>query len=135
MLIVIAQCCAEKSDDMDMSIDSYLNNLSGIYQSETTSSTKLKNEITSTDYYGATDEELMEVCREFEAYFLEQVFKGMQNMIPKSEEDSSTSKLTEYFKENTIRQIASDTTKTQSVGLAQTLYESMKRQYSVTDRV
>ena len=120
---------------MDMSIDNYLNSISGVYQSETTASAKLKQEITSKDYYGATDEELMAVCKEFEAYFLEQVFKGMQKMIPENEEDSSTSKLTEYFKENTIRQIASDTSKTQSVGLAQTLYESMKRQYGVTDRV
>ena len=30
----------------------------------------------------STDEELMEVCKSFEAYFLEQVMKGMEKTIP-----------------------------------------------------
>ncbi len=116
---------------MDMSIDNYLNSLSDVYHSNAASSTRLKDRISSEDYSSATDEELMEVCKEFEAYFLEQVFKGMENMIPKSEEDSSTSRLTDYFKESAIQQLASDTTQTQSIGLAKTLYESMKRQYHI----
>ena len=37
----------------------------------------------SKDYSDATDEELMDVCKEFEAYFLEQMFKAMRNTVPK----------------------------------------------------
>lgn len=114
---------------MDMSIDAYMNRLTETYSSGTVSDSRLKEKISTRDYGQATDEELMEVCKEFEAYFLEQVFKGMEKMVPKQEEDSYTSRVTDYFKENAIRQIASDTTQTQSLGLAKLLYESMKRQY------
>ena len=33
----------------------------------------------------ATDDELMEVCKEFEAYFTEQVYKEMLKTVPKHE--------------------------------------------------
>ena len=32
----------------------------------------------NTDYSNASDEQLMDVCKQFESYFLEQVFKEMQ---------------------------------------------------------
>ena len=31
----------------------------------------------------------MDVCKEFEAYFVEQIFKGMEKMVPESEESSN----------------------------------------------
>ena len=36
---------------------------------------KLQNQIGGTDYSKASDEELMDACKQFEAYFLEQMFK------------------------------------------------------------
>lgn len=116
---------------MDISLDNYVGNLTGMYE-RNNSTSKLENTISATDYNKATDEELMEVCKQFEAYFLEQVFKGMEKMIPEREdEDSAVSKKVDYFKETMIQQIASDTTETQSVGLARLLYDSMKRQYTI----
>ena len=74
----------------------------------------------------------MDVCKQFEAYFLEQVFKGMESMIPKSdEEDTSASKTVDYFKDTMIQELASQSTETQGLGLAQMLYESMKRDYQI----
>ena len=75
---------------------------------------------------------LMKVCKEFESYFLEQVFKEMNKTIPKSEYQSqSTSNLVDYFKDNTIQKLASDSTEQNSLGLAQMLYEQMKRNYDM----
>ncbi len=80
------------------------------------------------DYTNATDEELMDACKEFEAYFLEQMFKEMQKTIPESEdEDATTAQLTDYFGDTMIQEIAKTSTDTNPLGLAQMLYEQMKR--------
>ena len=44
------------------------------------SSTALTSKINSTNFSTATDEELMEVAKEFESYLVEQVMKSMQKM-------------------------------------------------------
>ena len=90
----------------------------------------------NTDYSKASDEELMNACKQFEAYFVEQVFKGMQKTIPESEFSSSqTSTLVDYFKDNMIQELAAQSTETNSIGLAQTMYEQMKRNYQVEQQV
>lgn len=118
---------------MSLSIDNYMNQLSDVYNSAGNASASKLEEKLSGNFESATDEELMDVCKQFEAYFMEQVIKGMEKMIPKNDEDesSSMSKTVDYFKETMIQQIASDSTNTQGLGLAQTLYESMKRQYNI----
>lgn len=76
----------------------------------------------------ASDEELMKVCKEFEAYFLEQVYKEMLKTIP--EEKNSNSALVDYFKDQTVTEIAKQTTEgANNLGLAQSLYEQMRRNY------
>ena len=37
----------------------------------------------------STDEELMDACKEFEAYFLEQIYKGMEKTIMKADEEEN----------------------------------------------
>ena len=64
-----------------------ISNLSSAYNdlyasASNTSTSKLENQLKS-DYSKATDDELMDACKQFEAYFLEQVFKGMEKTIPK----------------------------------------------------
>lgn len=46
---------------------------------------------TSQDYSNASDEELMDVCKEFESYFLEKIFDTMidSTKLFSGEEDSS----------------------------------------------
>jgi len=84
------------------------------------------------DYSNSTDEELLEACQEFEAYFLEQMFKEMAKTIPESEETSSyTTSIKDYFQDSMMQEIASQSTQKEGLGLAQMLYEQMKRNYSV----
>lgn len=102
-------------------------------QLQDTTTQKLQNTI-SADYKNSTEEELMDACKEFEAYFLEQVFKGMEKTVMKSEdEDSSTANLVDYFKDSTIQELASQSTESNSLGLAQMLFEQMKRNYGIGD--
>lgn len=85
---------------------------------------ELKNSLTS-DLKDATDEELMNVCKSFESYFVEQIFKGMEKTIPKAEEDEN--EYVEYFGDMLYEQYASAATENSEIGLATMLYESMKR--------
>ena len=93
---------------------------------------KLQDKLNSSDYSKATDDELMDACKQFESYFLEQMFKEMMKTIPESEDTSSSnSQLMYYYKDEMVQQIASDSTEQNSLGLAQMLYEQMKRNYNL----
>ena len=84
------------------------------------------------DYSKATDDELMDACKQFEAYFLEQMFKEMMKTIPESDSISgSTSSMVDYYKDMMVQNIAADSTEQNSLGLAQMLYEQMKRNYGL----
>ena len=85
------------------------------------------------DLSGASDEELMNVCKQFEAYFVEQVMKEVEKTIPRNEdeEDASMSQLTDYFKDEMIQTLAQDVCEQQNLSLAQQMYEQMKRNYSL----
>lgn len=71
-----------------------------------------------------TDEELMEVCKSFEAYFLEQVMKGMEKTISSQ---GPKGPYLELFGDMLYQEYAKTATENQGLGLAQMLYESMKR--------
>lgn len=95
-------------------------------------SDKLKSEIAGTDYAGATDEELMDACKQFESYFLEQMFKKMWETVPESELSSGSSNaLVDYYKDEMTKTLAEQSTEQSSLGLAQMLYEQMKRNYDL----
>lgn len=80
----------------------------------------------------ASEEELMSVCKEFEAYFVEQVLKEVEKTIPKEEEeDASMSQLKDYFKEEMIQKLSGEICEQQNLGLAQQMYEQMKRNYNL----
>lgn len=85
----------------------------------------------SKDYSKATDEELMDVCKEFEAYFVEQTFKAMEKMIPDNDDSESSASTLNMFKDNLIQEYASSATEGEGLGLAQMLYEQMKRNYNL----
>ena len=112
-----------------------IGNISGMYSdilsANNQSTTKLENKL-NTDMTQATDEELMDACKQFEAYFVEQMFKSMMKTVPKNEEMSaSTTTLTDFYKDEMLKELAADSTETNSLGLAQTLYEQMKRNYEI----
>ena len=83
----------------------------------------------------ATEEELMEACKQFEAYFLEQVFKSMMKPIDalRQSNGADTNTITDYFKEQTIAELAKTSTESQGTGLAKMLFENMKRNYNIGD--
>lgn len=115
-----------------MDISGLTSTYTDIYATQASKTTsKLENQL-ETDYSKATDEELMDACKQFEAYFLEQMFKEMMKTIPESDTTSSySSNLMDYYKDTMVQEIASSSTEQSSLGLAQTLYEQMKRNYGL----
>ncbi|HBA46277.1 MAG TPA: hypothetical protein DCZ91_00430 [Lachnospiraceae bacterium] len=99
------------------------------------SASRLQNKLADADYSRASDAELMNACRQFEAYFIEQMYKGMMKTIPKSEETSNyTSSMMDFYKDQMIQSVAEETSKQNGgFGLAQMLYEQMKRNFGVPE--
>lgn len=96
----------------------------------TNSGSGLQNTL-SKDLSSASDEELMDVCKEFEAYFIEQVLKEAEKTIPNHEEDSSMSQLTDFYKDTVRQEIAGKLAEQNGNTFAQTMYEQMKRNYDL----
>ncbi len=109
-----------------------ISNISAMYQnySQTASGSATGNQISQLqgkDMSQATDEELMDACKEFEAYFMEQVMKEMIKTTKLDGEDESSNTMVDYFKDTAITDLAKESTDQNSLGLAQMLYEQMKR--------
>ncbi|WWR15529.1 rod-binding protein [Lachnospiraceae bacterium JLR.KK008] len=76
---------------------------------------------------GTDDEQLMDACKQFESYFVEQMFKEMQKTVPETDYSfQSTGTMVDYYRDNMIQEIASMSTEQGGLGLAQMLYEQMK---------
>lgn len=114
-----------------------ISGLSNIYteylnqQTDNVSNKKMQDTV-SKDYSKATDEELLDVCKQFEAYFMEQVFKQMEKTIIKDESSTgSSTALVDYFKDSALQELTNTAADTQGLGIAQMLYEQMKRNYNL----
>lgn len=115
---------------MDMSSlgSSYLAGTASNVLSQSDKTSSKISGLSSSSLKGSTDDELMEVCKQFESYFLEQVLKEMKKTVPQNEDMSSSSQsLVDYFGDNLIQEYAAESTEQNSLGLAQTLYEQLKR--------
>lgn len=84
----------------------------------------------------AAEKELLEACKQFEAYLWEQVLKGMEKTAKMfgddDEEEGYAGNMVGVFQDTFIQEMASQVT-SESQGansLAQTLFEQMKRTYS-----
>lgn len=96
------------------------------------SASKLQDKLQNTAKNATTDDELMDACKQFESYFIEQMYKAMVKTIPQNEEMSnSTSTLMDYYKDQMVQSIADQTTEQSGFGLAQMLYEQMRRNYGL----
>lgn len=100
------------------------------YYKSSASTSELESKLNSKDMSNASDDELLEVCKEFEAYFVEQIFKGMEKMIPSDDEESSNNEV-EMFSDLMYQDIAKSATEKTDFGIAQKLYEQMKRNYNL----
>ncbi len=79
----------------------------------------------------STDEQLYEACKEFEAYFVEQVFKEAQKTVGETESDSGADNtLRGFYKDQLAEKLSSAAVNQESLGLAQQLYEQLKRNVS-----
>jgi len=90
---------------------------------------KLQNSSASAD-----EDELMEACKEFEAYFVEQVFTAMMEttkVFSDEEENGYATKMVDYFKDSAVQDLCGQVADGQGVGLANILYEQMKRNYGI----
>lgn len=124
---------------MSMSLDGLYNQYSDMYTSgsaqNAAAADKLKDTLSKKDYSKSTEDELMEVCKEFETYFTEQVLKAMEKMIPESDDESSSmSSYMDYFGDTLTQEYAKNITESNDgngLGIAQMLYEQMKRNYGL----
>lgn len=112
---------------------SSINQLSGARGVEPNSKTQGSIEkLKSANLSSANEKELMEACKDFEAYFVEKMFQEMKKTVPESTEETGSSKtMMEYFEDGLVQEYASSATQTQSLGLAQVLFEQMKRNYGL----
>lgn len=84
---------------------------------------KLENKLTGSKDQ-ATDEELMDACKSFESYFVEQVIQEMKKTIPNQEDENEYKS---YFGDMLYQKYAENITDSGNLGIAKMLYESMKR--------
>jgi flagellar protein FlgJ len=94
------------------------------YLSQSAKTFKLEDTLNNTK--DASDEELMDACKSFESYLLEQVFKGMENTVMKDEDEEQNDYLAQ-FGDKLYEEYAKDAAESGSLGIAQMLYDSMKR--------
>lgn len=86
----------------------------------------LTNQIKKSSSADATDEEMLAACKEFEAYLVEQVYKQVQSTI--KSDDSDDNPYADYAYDLQAQQYAKLVSDQGKLGLAQQLYESMKKQ-------
>lgn len=89
----------------------------------TTKTDKITSTLNSAE---ATDEELMDACKSFESYLVEQVFKSMEKTVMKSDEEEENDYLTQ-FGDMLYESYSEQVTEQGDLGIAQMLYDSMKR--------
>jgi flagellar protein FlgJ len=80
-----------------------------------------------------TEEELLEVCKDFASYFIEEVLKEVkENMTMEDEDtDSTMQSLTDYHMDSVIEDISDQLLDQSGNSYIQQLYEQMKRNYNI----
>ena len=80
----------------------------------------------------SSDEELMEVLKDFESYFLEQIIKKMKDTFTDEDEESSVaSQYTDTFMDYAIEEVADILLDEVGGSMTQQLFEQMKRNYNI----
>ena len=80
----------------------------------------------------STEEELMEVLKDFESYFIEQMIKQMKETFTDEDEESSmASQYTDTFMDYAIEEVADLMLEEVGGSMTQQLFEQMKRNYNI----
>lgn len=106
----------------------YSNYYSAVQNSATSA---LENTLNSDSMKTATDEELMDACKQFESYFVEQMYKAMEKTVMKDNKEEN--EYESYFGDMRIQEYASMATEGEGIGIAKMLFEQMQRNYSVSN--
>ena len=120
------------SNSLAMSRLNTLQSQSAAMQKVNSAAEKVKDAASKETDGEEINEELMGACKQFEAYFLEQVFKEMEKSVTifsKDKNDQSLGTLVDYFKDMTLQDLTSQSADNQSTGLAQMMYENLKNNY------
>ena len=119
---------------MSMSIDSMASMLNTTNTDATTNynANALKKSLNGVSSDTSADE-LMQVCKDFESYFVEEVIKEVKkNLLPDDEEkDASLSTMTDYTMDFAVEKIADELIDQVGGNFTQSLYEQMKRNYNI----
>lgn len=99
--------------------------LKGMQNTATAKTEKLSSSLNSIENGTATDEELMQACKEFETYLVEQVIKNTKSAM--LDDEDSQGEYMKMFGDRLNQSYAEMITETADLGIAQMLYESMKR--------
>jgi len=111
------------------SIGSMLNQSENAEATQRTDS--LKNSVSGLSS-SSTEEELKEVLKDFESYFIEQMIKQMKETFThEDEEKSSMSQYSDMFMDTAIEEIADIMLEEVGDGITQQLFEQMKRNYNI----
>ena len=90
----------------------------------------LQSKLSSSKLQDASDEELMDVCKSFESYLLEKVLEKTKKTLTDSEEDDSP--YMNMFGDRLYHEYANQITEHSELGLAQQLFNAMKRDFVAT---
>ena len=90
----------------------------------------LQSKLSSAKLQDASDEELMDVCKSFESYLLEKVLEKTKKTLTDSEEEDSP--YMNMFGDKLYQEYANQITEHSELGLAQQLFNAMKRDFGAT---
>lgn len=120
---------------MDVSGITSMLNQTGVTNATTSASTAKTESLTNSVNglsSNSTDEELMEVLKDFESYFIEQMIKQMKETFTDEDEESSVaSQYTDTFMDYAIEDIADMLLEEVGGNMTQQLFEQMKRNYNI----
>lgn len=109
-----------------------VNGISGTDYSNIISQSKISDaekKIEKFDISSADDVEMMEACKEFEKYMVEQIYKAMEKTVMRADEEKNDYE--EMFGDMRVSQYAEKVVDQGNIGLAKQLYESMKRNQGI----
>ena len=86
---------------------------------------KLSSSLSNIEKGTASDEELMAACKEFETYLVEQVIKNTKSAM--LDDEDSQGEYMKMFGDKLNQSYAEMIAENANLGIAQMLYESMKR--------
>ena len=96
-------------------------------KSSTGKAASLESKLSSSKLEDASDEELMEVCKTFESYLIEKVLEKTKKTLTDSEEEDTP--YMNVFGDKLYQEYADQITEHGDLGLAQQLFNAMKRDF------